>query len=73
MKTTLIHSVLLSSAVFAFSPIILANTSQGHNASRCQSSCAGIPKGQCSCVTTDGIKCCGKKTDGLTSKPSSNN
>ena len=31
---------------------------------RCLPNCKGI-EGNCSCVTTNGIVCCGKKTDGL--------
>ncbi|MBA2652376.1 MAG: hypothetical protein H0U73_08940 [Tatlockia sp.] len=39
---------------------------------RCQASCGGIPKGQCFCVTTDGIKCCSQRPEGFTSKQNLN-
>lgn len=63
MNIKLFGSILLSS-LFFISPVSFAGqtlSTQGQAANGCQSSCAGIPKGQCSCVTTDGIKCCGKR------------
>ncbi|KTD50457.1 hypothetical protein Lqui_1782 [Legionella quinlivanii] len=74
MKTKLTGLVFLS-CCFIASPIAFASqtlSTQGQSSNGCQPSCAGIPKGQCSCVTTNHIKCCGKKTDGLTSKPATN-
>lgn len=69
MKTSIVMSLmlifsLLSANLYASN----LNVNVKPRPAGCKPNCDGIPAGQCSCVSIDYYKCCGKKTDGLKTK-----
>ena len=68
--TLLALSLTFSSSIFAYPHSTQMNIQRPavSKIKGCKPSCAGIPAGQCSCVSIEGYTCCGKRTDSLTSK-----